>query len=974
VEECDVNATSAESIIRQVLYGNHYFRTELGQASEEFMLPDCFGFPASLPSLLAHCGLKGFSTQKLSWGSAMGIPFNVGVWEGLDGVSLLAALNPGSYGSQITSDLARNEDWLKRIQADGQTTGLYKDYMYYGTGDIGGAPTQETVYWLEQSIKSDGPLRVLPTRADQLFQDIKPEQVKNLPRYKGDLELTQHSAGSITSAAYMKRWNRKNELLADSAERAAVTASMLGGMEYPQKQLNDAWTLVLGGTFHDILPGTSLPQAYQYSWNDEVLALNQFADTLQSAVSAVASGLDTTGDGEAVVVYNPLSIARQDMVEISVPCAADAPQTAVEVTNSSGERCPAQLAGINAGMAKIVFLAGAPPMGFEVYNLKLVDSVPYGSPVLSVSESMLSNEYYKVSLDQNGDVASIYDKQAKRELLASPIRLAFTSDAPGYWPAWNMDWADAQKPPRGYVGGPAQISITERGPARVALTITRDAEGSRFAQTITLAAGTSGQRVEFHNTIDWRSTGCNLKAEFPLSVSNPQATYNWEVGTLKRSNNDEKKYEVPSHQWFDLTDTGGDYGVTVLSPCKYASDKPNDNTLRLTLLRTPGVHSDDYADQSTQDWGRHEITYGLAAHGGDWNAGRTDWQAMRLEQPLVSFNSAKHTGALGKSYSPLMLDNDRVRVMAVKRAEDSDEVIVRLVSLTDKPLPDVTLVFAAPILAAREVNGQEQTIGEAKFEHHALPLEFTPYQLRTFAVKLGEPAVMLGSSTSQPVTLPYNASIASRDDQVATDGFDGDRRCLAAEMLPAQIINAGVTFKLAPAGDNQPHAVRCAGQVIALPAGQFNRLYLLAAAASGNQTAEFKVDGRPCSLMIQDWGAFIGQWDTRIWKSGIPEVAFDWPYQLDNLSPGYIKRTPVAWYCSHRHNASGQNEIYEYTYIYRYAIDIPANAKELLLPQNDKICILAASVAKDNAAALTPAQPLYDTLEDHAGLELALKP
>ncbi len=77
-----------------MLYGNHYFRTELGQASDEFMLPDCFGFPASLPSLLAHCGLKGFSTQKLSWGSAMGIPFNVGVWEGLDGVELGSRAEP----------------------------------------------------------------------------------------------------------------------------------------------------------------------------------------------------------------------------------------------------------------------------------------------------------------------------------------------------------------------------------------------------------------------------------------------------------------------------------------------------------------------------------------------------------------------------------------------------------------------------------------------------------------------------------------------------------------------------------------------------------------------------------------------------------------------------------------------------------------------------------------------------------------
>src|ERR1700677_3964589 len=70
MEEGDVNAPSAEAIIRQVLYGNDWFRKELGKASAEYMLPDCFGFPASLPTILASSGVKGFSTQKLVWGSS----------------------------------------------------------------------------------------------------------------------------------------------------------------------------------------------------------------------------------------------------------------------------------------------------------------------------------------------------------------------------------------------------------------------------------------------------------------------------------------------------------------------------------------------------------------------------------------------------------------------------------------------------------------------------------------------------------------------------------------------------------------------------------------------------------------------------------------------------------------------------------------------------------------------------------------
>ena len=149
--------------------------------------PDCFGFPASLPSLLAHCGLKGFSTQKLTWHSTMGIPFNVGVWEGLDGKSVIAALNPGDYVGKVKSDLSKDPEWIKRIEDNGAKYGVYTDYHYYGVGDRGGAPTEDSVKWIETALKSDGPIKVVSAEADAMFKDITPEQAKKLPRYKGDL-------------------------------------------------------------------------------------------------------------------------------------------------------------------------------------------------------------------------------------------------------------------------------------------------------------------------------------------------------------------------------------------------------------------------------------------------------------------------------------------------------------------------------------------------------------------------------------------------------------------------------------------------------------------------------------------------------------------------------------------------------------------------------------------------------------------
>ena len=75
-----------------------------------------------------------------------------------------------------------------------------------------------------------GPLHVISSDGDQMFKDILSEHLTSgLPTYKGDLELTNHSAGSLTSEAMHKRWNRENENLARAAEATSVAADWLGG-------------------------------------------------------------------------------------------------------------------------------------------------------------------------------------------------------------------------------------------------------------------------------------------------------------------------------------------------------------------------------------------------------------------------------------------------------------------------------------------------------------------------------------------------------------------------------------------------------------------------------------------------------------------------------------------------------------------------------------------------------------------------
>ncbi len=613
------------------------------------------------------------------------------MWLGPDGKGVIAALNPGGYGSNVYVDLSQEpagpgsasapqltseesarltpeqqrsntvrqraleQNWVKRIDIDGKATGIFADYHYVGTGDIGGATQESTVKLLEAIVtKSEtvlpsppnavfamgqtptatasqappvrvglGPVHVVESAADQMFNDITPSMATRLPQYQGDLELINHSAGSLTSQAYHKRWIIENELLADAAEKASLAAAWMGGRTYPQHRLNDAWMLELGGHFHDTGAGTATPLAYQYAWNDDVIVSNQFAAVLNDASESIASGLNTQVTGIPIVVFNPLNIEREDLVEAHVVFANGTPK-AVRVLDNAGREVASQFED-----GKVLFVAKVPSVGYSVYSVLPTD-VSKATTGLKVTDSSLENDRYRVQVNPQGDVSSIFDKSLNKELLSAPMRLAISNDTPSIYPAWNMDFEQEQAAPRAYVDGPVHIRIKENGPVRVSLEVTRETEGSKFVQTVSLSTGDAGNRVEFDNAIDWRGLAANLKATFPLTASNPNATYNWEVGTIQRSNAQERQFEVASHRWIDLADKSGSFGTMILTNYKNGSDKPNDNTLRLTLLRTPGItpttngRPATYTDQANQDWGHHEFVFGLVGHAGNWQQAQTD--------------------------------------------------------------------------------------------------------------------------------------------------------------------------------------------------------------------------------------------------------------------------------------------------------------------------------------------------------------
>ena len=958
VDEGEVNISSSESVIRQVLYGNLFFKREFKKESFDYMLPDCFGFVATLPSVWSHAGLLGFSTQKLTWRSTNGVPFNVGVWEGPDGKGLLSALNATSYTSNVVERLDKDKEWTNRMTSNINKYGVSFDFRYYGTGDVGGAPREKDVENAVNSLKhNDGNFKVVLTPSDQMFKDITPELRDKLPTFAGDLLLTEHSAGSMTSQSFMKRANRKNEQLAKSAEQLASVADWLGGASYPMNKINNAWDLLLGSQFHDILPGTSTVLAYNYAWNDEFIAMNCFSEVMKNSISIIAHGLNTQVEGKAVVVYNPVAIAREDVVTAELNYAK-LPAN-IKVYDKNGDAIASQIISSKGNKLKIIFLAKLPSVGLAVFDVRETTETPATSSMIATAES-LENSYFKIMIDANGDISNIYDKKALKEVLSKPASLQFQQERPSQWPAWNMDWNDRKNPPIDFMNKEVTVKVIEQGSVRVALEVNKKGQNSEITQIISLAAGEAGKRIEVSNKIDWQSKEVSLKAAFPTTVTNEFATYGLNTAAIQRTNNNDVKFEVPGRQWIDITDRPNNYGVSILEDCKYGSDKPDNSTLRLTLMYTPKANS--YVYQGSQDWGIHDFTYGIYAHSGDWVYAMTPWQGSFLNSPLLGFETSKHSGSIGKEISLLNINTHKVDVMAFKKAEESDYYIVRFNELYGKDAKDVSVNFPGKIVDAYEINGQEKKIGEVNFANGLLNFDMTKFLIRSFAVKFEKPSEILPKPVQQNVEMPYDQDVISFDNN-RSDGDMIKGLTLPAEFIPAEIVSEDISFKTGNTVDGKNNVVAAKGQKINLPSGDFNKIYILATANQDTQ-GNLKIGNQIVNLSVQDWTGWVGQHYGR-------KLYFN-DLKVAEITGAFSKRDNIAWYVSHRHSPKA-NDSYQYSYIYKYEFNMPKGTKSVTLPQNDKIKVFAITVAKNTNDDITPLQPLYDDFKNNKPVQLRVK-
>lgn len=932
-EAGDVNVPSPEALFRNFLYGNEYFEKKLGARSKDVYLPDCFGFGLALPSVAAHSNLLGFTTQKLTWGCAYGVPFSLGKWRGLDGGSVYACLDGESY-NQTLLRVRRKRSLARSLRFNARKYGVPFVCVLHGIGDRGGAPREPSAATVCRELKLNPKKKidVLCESSDRIFRDmdaeLSKEQKENLPVWENELLMTDHGVGGYTSRSIGKRWNRKCEELADAAERINVAAHILGVKTYPKDVFDKAWKRVIAHQFHDDLPGTSLEVCYKRNWNDYVLSLNEFSSELSSAAAEIIKLADSSFvKGTAAAAYNPLAFERRKnfVFRLTLPGEGDY----ARAYDASGVEILSQTLKRDGDIFTVELNDVLPPCGIKIYDVvRSGEACPVKSS-LRLGDSELENQKYLVKIDGNGDISSIYDKEEKREALASPIRTAlFDYDGSVTWPAWELVYEETKRAPREYAAEPV-VSVKENGGARISLEIKRTAGGSTFVQTVFLEEG--GDYVGIENEIEWRSLRTLLKTEFPLSVSREKASFDLGLGFIERDVSRKSLYEFPAQKWADITSRDASFGVSVLSDSKYGWDMPNARTLRLT-----GIHTPRYRWRGAShlmDFGLNRYSYAVRSHSGNVGS-ETQKSAAAFNQPAFAFAADKHKGWLGSEFSFCSI-GDEALLRAVKLAQNGDETVVRVNEANGKNVEKTTLNFKG-LVGAREIFASEEPRERNDFSVSEGKLEFSlkPFEVRSFALDVksetrGEKAKII------PIELPFNATAATRN----SDFSGGELPCklsIPLEQYPEEIVCAGVSFKT---GRGKLNALKCRGQKINVPAAE--SLFIVAASVAGDRRADFIVGNKKISLSIADFQERIGKWD--LYSEG--ETA-------------NIKKDVLAWNSTHAHGARG--DVYaKQLYFFMYKLDLDG-AETAVLPDDPDVVILAASAA-DGLGKAVPAAEFYDS-------------
>ncbi|NIA15170.1 MAG: alpha-mannosidase [Nitrospiraceae bacterium] len=713
--EADTNIPGGESLIRQFVEGNKATAERFGYQSDILWLPDVFGYSAALPQILRQCGIEGFVTSKINWNDTTRFPFDTFFWQGVDGTEVFTHFITArllGYNAEVSPESSW-DCWRHVQQKEVQDSVLCP----IGYGDGGGGVTRDMCERAQRMGDIEGCPKTSFVNVSEFVKRLRDQQVKR-PRWIGELYLELHR-GTYTIQAWIKRWNRKLEFLLRDVELFSVMATPLG-LAYPARELQEHWRTLLTNHCHDNIAGSTIRQSCE-EIVAEYVDLNQALTALKmQALRALSGGLDARQNGTPMLVANSLSWDRESLV-----FAEGAGFTSAR--DADGTPLPCQTCTVDG---KPGLAVKAPIGGMSVTSIFLeAKGNETDSPFVNGAES-LETPYYKVRFDSAGKIARLVDKDADREIVQPGRRINdfySAQNVPIYWDAFDIEayYRDMIESEDGLLAK----EVVEDGPLFITYRL-RYAIGRHSTLTQDLTFYAHSRRIDFKTEVDWHERRRMLKVGFPVDIHSDTWRNEIQFGHIVRNRHsntphDQAQFEVCAHKWVDVSEGG--YGVALLNDCKYGHDSL-DNMISLTLLRSPGGPSDSWEE------GHHVFTYALLPHRGGFSVESVVREAYMLNVPLCGHRMDQF-GSGGRAITFVRCSNPNVIVETVKKAEESDAVVVRVYEAARSRGP-ATLTFAAPVEHASECNCLERDDKPVRIEGNTIAFEIKPFQIMTFKVSL----------------------------------------------------------------------------------------------------------------------------------------------------------------------------------------------------------------------------------------------
>jgi alpha-mannosidase len=719
--EPDANMPDGEALSRQLLYGKRYFLDKFGVDIKVGWNPDTFGHSWQMPQILRKAGIDSYVFGRCAPGPD---PTHFFWWEGLDGSRVLGYVPAGWYNVSL-------QDGARKILEAARKNTAIKDFMIlYGAGDHGGGPRDVDLAAIRKFRDDENEPRLIFDLPETYLKGIADSNGAALPVVKRELNFTFPACYTTQTAT--KKANRQLESLLVTAEKFSAIAASSGYRDYyPERDIDEAWKIVLRNQFHDILDGSSIGPVY-----DEVAGFYRQARArgeraLDFSLETISNAIDTRGEGFPVVVYNPLFWERTEPAFADVVVPPDMKNAkpwagTLRMTDGEGRDVPVQVLEKRAQgdntLFRVVFMAAdVPSLGYKLYRLIQAEAGWSGPEGVRAAASELENDFLKVRLDpKTGWIESLYDKAAGREVLAGPGNvLEAITDEPKEMSAWEL----GLKGIAGKAGeGGAAVELVEKGPVRAVIRVRSRFRDSTFEQDLTLYAGLP--RLDCRTRLDWRERNIMIKAAFPLAVKTPAARFEIPYGSIARPADGT---EVPALRWIDVSEGSGEYGAALLNDSKYGFD------VKGGVMRMSVVHGATYPDPEA-DRGRQELLYSVLPHRGDWKSAGVTRKGLELGNPLIARVPLVHGGTLPKVHSFIQAGPANVILSAVKKEMGYAEwgLILRLYEIHgEKTEAKIDLPWK---VEASECDLIERPTGKTIGTGTSITVTLAPYEIKTIRV------------------------------------------------------------------------------------------------------------------------------------------------------------------------------------------------------------------------------------------------